>query len=120
MYLEYSRNQQSGYKGSLPSCSDSSPSNSPCSTFAFLLSLAWLLTTNKGDGERDGVVIGKGDGFRAVRFLSLARRCSDLSETFIVLEAGITLELDQGIRQYMHVFNNTIYVFTGLHVCLVL
>jgi hypothetical protein len=44
MYLECSRNQQSVYKDSLPSCSDSSSSNSLCSTFAFLLSLAWLLT----------------------------------------------------------------------------
>jgi hypothetical protein len=44
MYLECSRNQQSVYKDSLPSCSDSSSSNSLCSIIAFLLSLAWLLT----------------------------------------------------------------------------
>lgn len=74
--------------------------------------------TNKGDGERDGVVIGKGDRFRAVRFLSLARRRSDLSETFIVLEASLTLELDQGIRQYMHVFNNTkLSMYSQVRMC---
>jgi hypothetical protein len=44
MYLECSRNQQSVYKDSLPSCLDSSSSNSFCSTIAFPLSLAWLLT----------------------------------------------------------------------------
>jgi hypothetical protein len=35
MYLERSRSQQPVYKGSLPSYSDSSSSNSLCSTFAF-------------------------------------------------------------------------------------
>jgi hypothetical protein len=35
MYLEHSRSQQSVYKGSLPSYSDSFSLNSPCSTFAF-------------------------------------------------------------------------------------
>jgi hypothetical protein len=35
MYLEHSRSQQSVYKGSLLSHSDSFSSNSPCSTFAF-------------------------------------------------------------------------------------
>jgi hypothetical protein len=35
MYLEHSRSQQPVFKGSLPSHSDSSLSNSPCSTFAF-------------------------------------------------------------------------------------
>jgi hypothetical protein len=44
MYLEYSRNQQSVYKGSLPSCSDSSSSNSSWLSLAFLLSSAWPLT----------------------------------------------------------------------------
>jgi hypothetical protein len=44
MYLEHFRNQQSIYKGRLPSCSDSSSSNSVCSAIAFLLSSAWLLT----------------------------------------------------------------------------
>jgi hypothetical protein len=44
MYLECSRNQQSVYKDSLPSCLDRSSSNSFCSTIAFPLSLAWLLT----------------------------------------------------------------------------
>jgi hypothetical protein len=38
------KSQQSVYKGGLPSHLDSSSSNSPCSTFAFSLSLAWLLT----------------------------------------------------------------------------
>jgi hypothetical protein len=46
MYLEHSRSQQPVYKDSLPSCSDSSPSNSLCSIIAFLLSLAWLLTVS--------------------------------------------------------------------------
>jgi hypothetical protein len=45
-YLECYRNQQSVYKDSLPSYSDSSSSNSLCSTVAFLLSLAWLLTAD--------------------------------------------------------------------------
>jgi hypothetical protein len=44
MYQECSRGQHSVYKGSLPSHVDSSLSNSPCSTFAVSLSLAWLLT----------------------------------------------------------------------------
>jgi hypothetical protein len=44
MYLEHSRSQQSVYQSSLLSYLDSSLLNSPCSTFAFLLSLAWLLT----------------------------------------------------------------------------
>jgi hypothetical protein len=44
MYLECSRNQQSVYKGSLPSCSDSSSSNSSWLNLAFLLSSAWPLT----------------------------------------------------------------------------
>jgi hypothetical protein len=44
MYLECSRNQQSVYKASLPSCSDSSSSNSSWLTLAFLLSSAWPLT----------------------------------------------------------------------------
>jgi hypothetical protein len=35
MYLEHPKSQQSVYKGSLLSYSDSSSSNSPCSTFAF-------------------------------------------------------------------------------------
>jgi hypothetical protein len=44
MYLECSRNQQSVYKASLPSCSDSSSLNSSWLTLAFLLSSAWPLT----------------------------------------------------------------------------
>jgi hypothetical protein len=43
MYLEHSRSQQCLYKDSLLYHLDSSSLNSPCSTFAFLLSLAWLL-----------------------------------------------------------------------------
>jgi hypothetical protein len=57
MYLEYSRSHQSVYKGSLPSCSDSSPSNSPYSTFAFLLSLAWLLTISLACGLGSAQVV---------------------------------------------------------------
>jgi hypothetical protein len=49
MYLECSRNQQSVYKDSLPSCLDSSSLNSFCSTIAFPLSLAWLLTPANAD-----------------------------------------------------------------------
>jgi hypothetical protein len=41
MYVEHFRSQQPVYKGSLPSHSDSSSSNSLCSTFAFKLSLVW-------------------------------------------------------------------------------
>jgi hypothetical protein len=40
MYLEHFRSQQSVNKGSLLPYLDSSSSNSPCSIFAFLLSLA--------------------------------------------------------------------------------
>jgi hypothetical protein len=46
MYLEHSRSQQSVYKGSLPSRLDSSLLDSPCSIFALLLLLAWLLTAD--------------------------------------------------------------------------
>jgi hypothetical protein len=44
MYLEHSKSQQSVYQSSLLSHLDSSLLNSLCSTFAFLLSLVWLLT----------------------------------------------------------------------------
>jgi hypothetical protein len=44
MYLKHSRSQQMVYKDSLLFYLDSSSLNLPCSTFIFLLSLAWLLT----------------------------------------------------------------------------
>jgi hypothetical protein len=44
MYLKHSRSQQMVYKDNLLFYLDSSSLNSPCSTFIFLLSLAWLLT----------------------------------------------------------------------------
>jgi hypothetical protein len=44
MYLGRFRSQQSVYNDSLLSHLDSSLSDSLCSIFAFLLSLAWLLT----------------------------------------------------------------------------
>jgi hypothetical protein len=104
MYLEYSRSQQSVYEGSLPSHSDSFSSNLPCSTFALLLSLAWLLTAaeNAQVEDQSRSAVGKRSRCELGRAHNLIRRRSCIVVVVLATRAGAHEVVCHGTNPAFH------------------